>query len=210
MTGHHPILTARPVQRIYDSSSVRLCVCVCCVFIVQRVLYSETGITKRICFRLQSTRTVRKCQRRRWCSVRVCVFIYIYIYIWYRCKYITCTCILCIQYYIHLTTRVLASVCCKTGSVLQLLVSIMCVSVRGKHDRHLAPRPPCKKQFCSNLIDSTSRVMQYYNQARVLCTSYIIIYKMKTHTPAEIFVWVQVWPEFGGWHYSQRMACRYL
>lgn len=50
-------------------------VCVCKrVFIV--LCARETGITKRICFRLQSTWTVWKCQRRRRCTEFVCVCVY--------------------------------------------------------------------------------------------------------------------------------------
>ncbi|KAL4136086.1 hypothetical protein QTP88_007653 [Uroleucon formosanum] len=102
---------------------------VCVVCSSCRVLYSETGITKRICFRLQSRRTVRKCQRRRRC-VRT---------LNYACAG---ECVL--------QNGIGASVACKH----------VYVSACGKHDRHLVPRPPCKKQFCSNLIDSISRMKE--------------------------------------------------
>lgn len=165
---------------------------VCVVCSSCRVLYSETGITKRICFRLQSRRTVRKCQRRRRC-VRVCVFIYIYI--WYRCKYITCICILCIQYYIGTLNYACAGECVlQNGIGASVACKHVYVSACGKHDRHLVPRPPCKKQFCSNLIDSISRVMQIlWPSARSMCIIYLYMRWKKTHTP-KIFVWIQVWP----------------
>lgn len=143
------------------------------------------------------TRTARKCQRR---CVRVYVSLYIYImriYVYmcvynivYRCKciYYVYLYTICIRYYIIYTqTRVCSRECvCRKngiGASLQLLVLykniIACVCVRGKHDRlHLVPRPPRKKQFCSNFINSTSRVLCVISYC-IIIINYFIVH---THT----------------------------